>query len=1128
MLRRPNPVEALLALPRLELPEERRASFRQAVAALGATTRITGPPPLDDVDGKDLVRAVGVALEAGLCDELDWITPGKAAVALFELSSALPPGRERRELGRRVFARLYEGNAETFAAVAARMALGNARPLEAPTLRARVGLVLDMPIGSSINADPLALAIASRRELTTQWIGAASTGALPARRLAAKLLEHAAREALTMAQQGDQQPRRVLVDGFNRPALERLLADREPLVWRHAAVARGLLATLDPRLQGEIEQGLDPGLNPTAWRRASVSIVAAAVADPAGGLKQCHGLLDSPIARRDPGIVATMVWGTPRLVEAEPDAAESLLERLATCGRPDVAEAVAELLADVVNPTFGAAAVERLRHDLGARRQADGPVLRALSDQALRQLERARDRGNVHDHIRQALQAFELSGAREAHEQALSAVQAAQREVIEIAACDPEEEATLPELLTRLSDIDTATLESNRLTNLLLLGRRPGDSDTSVPEMERIYDGIGTWALDAEEAVDETAEWTQIRTVARQRRLRTLLHLVDLETASHADGDAGSARVRKRLRRTIEVLLQRLASGPDGAIHRILSAALARSCDAAVREGLADPSDVFLLVAHTLSDHETISAMGEASANPDVRGPLVALHRFLEGSTADPLEDDAAGMAGNVRTSLADDNPADLTQQARSVLVLSHALGASGSHRGEALRQVVLALGRALEAVANARGLSDLQESAGAGTSPTGDVEAACDDLRRLVSGARRRVLGAEARADIEVVADVAPISALVERATSGIPPNPQQTVMAMTELVADLPAGFASAVWAVMERVSSLPVHAAADVFAIPLGKRRPALPGWLLPRRTIGAFYVVRALGAGGVSSVFEARRYEERHDKHAESFALKVPQYDPTTARQLSEQEFMQLFRDEAGALLSLPQHSNLARFVNFDLAARPKPILVMELIGGSSLDRLVRSRALTLTAIQDHLDGVLAGLEAMHRVGVGHLDLKPSNVILRGGEVPVLVDFGLSGRQLRPGCGTLEYVAPEVLGVVPRGHSPSPLAADLYSFACTAFELLTTTLLFDGDDEMSIMGQHVAHDGWPPKLAALAASPELEDLAVVLAACLRRDPRNRPDVTATRRALQSCRSRLETASWPLTATAAAATG
>src|SRR6185436_16989670 len=183
-------------------------------------------------------------------------------------------------------------------------------------------------------------------------------------------------------------------------------------------------------------------------------------------------------------------------------------------------------------------------------------------------------------------------------------------------------------------------------------------------------------------------------------------------------------------------------------------------------------------------------------------------------------------------------------------------------------------------------------------------------------------------------------------------------------------------------------------------LERRRAPLPYWLLPRRTIGAFYVVRALGSGGASSVFVARRIEERNSADAEVFALKVPDYDPTTARSLSEQEFLQLFREEAGALLTVPQHPNLARFVTFDLAARPKPILVMELIKGLSLDRLVRRRALTTERAFAYLDGILAGLEAMHAAGIGHLDVKPSNVILREGDTPVLVDFGLSGRQLRP--------------------------------------------------------------------------------------------------------------------------------
>ena len=44
-----------------------------------------------------------------------------------------------------------------------------------------------------------------------------------------------------------------------------------------------------------------------------------------------------------------------------------------------------------------------------------------------------------------------------------------------------------------------------------------------------------------------------------------------------------------------------------------------------------------------------------------------------------------------------------------------------------------------------------------------------------------------------------------------------------------------------------------------------------------------------------------------------------------RAMSEQEFERLFREEAGALLALPEHPNLAHFITFDASAQPKPLL-----------------------------------------------------------------------------------------------------------------------------------------------------------------------------------------------------------
>jgi len=1106
---RPNPVEALATLVRLDDEGERRANFRQAVTALGQGSGASGPPPLDGIAPEVLSRAVALALDTGLIDDLDWIAPGPAAVALYEITATLPQGKARRELGRRVFARVYEGSAATFAAVATRMALSSGRPLEAATIRARISLVFDLPVGSSVNADPLALTLVTRRELRERWLDRARSGTLPARRLAAKLFEHAAREAVLRAQQGDSYPREALLSEPVRSVYRALLADREPLVWRHAAVARGLLSAVDGELREEIDLALDPNLSPTEWRRAAVSLVGTLPSEPDSAVRACRRILEGPIAELDPGIVATMVLGLPRGIEAEPDAAEALLELFANTRRPDVAEAVASLLSDLALPNFGVGAGKILRQTLASRAQAQGSVLRGVADRAIRILDREQDEDTeLVGAVRRALTSYETRGARAAFELATAALTTAHRAMDFIASHDPHDLQVLPYVVGALADLDLGVLETPRLSDLLQLGRRPGDSDTSVPEMDRLYDRFGAWVLEAESSA-EHAVHSNGAALGEQRRLKALLHLVDLEGARGED-DVG---VRGRVRRSVQVMLRRLASKPDAMVHRIACATLARSFDAAVREGVSEPSDLLLSVAHFLSEPQSFESIAEASTNPDVRTVMGSYVSFLSPQSEHPDAQDPHAFDGPRLLPLE-----DVSRVAERVTALSRGLGAGGSYRGEALRRVVQRLGRALEAVASARGQTELVDDA-SGVDILSEVEHAIDDLRRLISGALRRVAEEDPMA-IAVVADVPPLSALVERTVhSGVPPTAQQLGMAIKEIVADLPLAVATAISRVLERIGSLPVAVQSDVFAIPLEKRRAALPDWLLPQKTIGAFYVVRALGTGGASSVFMARRTEERNDAKAEGFALKVPAYDPTTARSLSEQEFLQLFREEAGALLSLPQHSNLARFVTFDLAARPKPILVMELIRGIGLDRLIRSRSLTTERAFQYLDGILAGVEAMHGASVGHLDLKPSNVVLRDGETPVLVDFGLSGRKLRPGCGTLDYCSPEVLGTVPADYVLSPLPADIYAFACMAYEALTAELLFEAESESSILQLHVSHDGWPDRLAHFAQIPEYVELAVVLAACLRQDPRQRPTASQAREAIARASRPLRDRSWPL---------
>ena len=279
-----------------------------------------------------------------------------------------------------------------------------------------------------------------------------------------------------------------------------------------------------------------------------------------------------------------------------------------------------------------------------------------------------------------------------------------------------------------------------------------------------------------------------------------------------------------------------------------------------------------------------------------------------------------------------------------------------------------------------------------------------------------------------------------------------------------------------------------------------------------------MVKTLGGGGSGSVFIVVRIEEKGEANAERFALKVPEYSATAARMISEAEFSNMFRSEASALIAIPPHANLARFVTFDAGAKPKPILVMEFVEGPTLERAHRvARARRGARRCAILDDVLAGLEAMHDVGVGHLDLKPGNVVLRKQqEDAVLVDFGLAGRHVRPGCATGPYGAPEVWGALPA-ESPAP--ADVYAFGCVAYEALTGKVLFESDNELAQIALHVAHDGHPPPVKALLGRPDTKALGELLQTALRREPKQRATAKQLRERLKGLRSKIRPSKWPL---------
>jgi len=106
-----------------------------------------------------------------------------------------------------------------------------------------------------------------------------------------------------------------------------------------------------------------------------------------------------------------------------------------------------------------------------------------------------------------------------------------------------------------------------------------------------------------------------------------------------------------------------------------------------------------------------------------------------------------------------------------------------------------------------------------------------------------------------------------------------------------------------------------------------------------------------------------------------------------------------------------------------------------------------------------------LRASHSLGIVHADIKPGNIIMRSGEVPVLVDFGLAktaptandmetltrgslGQSLI--LGTLPYMAPEVM----KGGKPDEVS-DIFSFGALLYEVLTGERAFKAGSDAEIV-------------------------------------------------------------------------
>ncbi len=236
---------------------------------------------------------------------------------------------------------------------------------------------------------------------------------------------------------------------------------------------------------------------------------------------------------------------------------------------------------------------------------------------------------------------------------------------------------------------------------------------------------------------------------------------------------------------------------------------------------------------------------------------------------------------------------------------------------------------------------------------------------------------------------------------------------------------------------------------------------------------FQPERVVGRGGMGAVFACR---DRELDRPVAVKLMARITSPV-ARERFERE---------ARTLAQAAHPHVLRIFSHGVEGGI-PFLVTELLEGESLDRLEpdpgRARSLV---------GVAEALDHLHRLGVLHRDVKPSNVFVTREGRPVLLDFGLTLdldqtrlTEENAVVGTLAYMAPEILL-----GKPASEAGDWYGWG-TAFYYALEGRASSSRDE--ILRWARTEIPWPvPRFTRV--DPDSAEARVALA-CLEPDPRKR---------------------------------
>ena len=250
----------------------------------------------------------------------------------------------------------------------------------------------------------------------------------------------------------------------------------------------------------------------------------------------------------------------------------------------------------------------------------------------------------------------------------------------------------------------------------------------------------------------------------------------------------------------------------------------------------------------------------------------------------------------------------------------------------------------------------------------------------------------------------------------------------------------------------------------------------------KTILHYKILEELGRGGMGVVYKAE-----DSKLKRNVAIKfLPKHIA------ADSEERERFKVEAQAAAAL-SHPNIATIHAIEESA-DEMFIVMEYIDGQELKDRINAGPLTVDESIDIAIQIGKGLQAAHKNGIVHRDIKSANIMLKEDGQVKIMDFGLAkvggGKQITKAgttLGTAAYMSPEQTSGEPVDHR-----SDIWSLGVLLYEMLTGQVPFKGDYDQAISYAILNEEQQPITGLRTGIPMEMER---IVNKCLQKDPTDR---------------------------------